>query len=184
MLETYKQIVTNQFEAVFCTLDSCIAQCPDSMWHEPIVRWRYCQVVFHALFFSDVYLGRDLASLRGQPFHRDNTAFFSDYEELEDRDPQATYEKPEIRQYLSHCRSKASDVIASETEDSLNAMAEFDWLNFSRAELHISNIRHIQHHAAQLGLRLRSNTGEGLRWFRSGWQVDSLRSESPERSDD
>jgi hypothetical protein len=42
--------------------------------------------------------------------------------------------------------------------------------SLSRAELHIYNIRHIQHHAGQLSLRLRLETGEGVDWVGSGWR--------------
>jgi hypothetical protein len=58
----------------------------------------------------------------------------------------------------------------SETEESLREIVEFDWLSLERAELHVYNIRHIQHHAAQLSLRLRLDTGDGIPWVGSGWR--------------
>ena len=41
--------------------------------------------------------------------------------------------------------------------------------HLTRAEVHIHNIRHIQHHAAQLILRLRRDYGQDMPWFKSGW---------------
>jgi len=38
----------------------------------------------------------------------------------------------------------------------------------SRAELHIYNIRHIQHYAAQLSLRLRLDTEVDIPWVSHG----------------
>jgi len=43
------------------------------------------------------------------------------------------------------------------------------WLPFPRVEVHIYNVRHIQHHAAQLILRLRRDHKQGIPWFKSGW---------------
>ena len=39
---------------------------------------------------------------------------------------------------------------------------------FTRAELHLYNIRHIQHHAAQLILRLRLDTDVDIPWVGRG----------------
>ena len=60
-------------------------------------------------------------------------------------------------------------MITEETADTLNARCGFERLPFSRAELHISNIRHIQHHAAQLSLRLRLDSNTDIPWVKTGW---------------
>ena len=39
-----------------------------------------------------------------------------------------------------------------------------------RAELHVYSIRHIQHHAAQLSLRLRLDAGVAIPWIGVGWR--------------
>ncbi len=140
------------------------------MWDAPVGNNPFCQVAFHTLFFADYYLGRDEASLREQPFHLDHAQFFRDYEELQDRKPEFLYDKPTVKEYLAHCRNKASEVIAAETAESLNAPAGFGGRPFCRAELHVYNIRHIQHHAAQLSLRLRLDVKENIPWIGSGWR--------------
>jgi hypothetical protein len=83
---------------------------------------------------------------------------------------QATYGKSFIDTYLQHCRQKASQVIAAELTETLQTPATFDWLDFSRAQLHVYNIRHIHHHAAQLSLRLRLDTDIDIPWVGSGWR--------------
>ncbi|MGH9895789.1 MAG: hypothetical protein ACREA0_28150, partial [bacterium] len=116
------------------------------------------------------YLGADLESLRRQSFHLNNEAIFRDYEEFEDRAPVNLYEKEQILTYLAHCREKARDVMAKETSDTLSGPNAFRKKPYSRAELHIYNIRHIQHHSAQLILRLRLDTKEDIPWMSSGWR--------------
>jgi len=170
MLETYKDMIADQYEAVLCMLCASIEACPDEDWDAPVANLKFCQVVFHTLFFTDVYLGQDLASLRDQPFHVDNAETFADYEELEHKVQEALYTKAFIREYLAHCRSKAASAVADETTESLEKRPGFDWLKFSRAEVHVYNIRHIHHHAAQLSLRLRLDHGADLPWVGSKWR--------------
>ena len=85
MVDLFKQMITHQFEAALSTLGACIEKCPQSAWNAPVANLAFCQAAFHALFYTDCYLGQNTAALREQPFHRDNQAFFRDYEELEDR---------------------------------------------------------------------------------------------------
>ncbi len=168
VVETTKKLLANQMDAALRMLDACIDQCPDTAWDAPVCNLAFCQVVFHALFFADCYLGPDTQSLRDQPFHREHPQFFRNYEELQDKKQELLYDRPTIKKYMQHCRTKASEVMAAETKDTLAAPCGFAWLGFSRAELYAYNTRHIQHHAAQLSLRLRLDFGDGVPWAKSG----------------
>lgn len=170
MLDTFKQTLAQQYEAARCSLNACIDRCPDAAWDAPVGNLTFCQIAFHALFFTDLYLGPNVDSLRRQSFHRDNPGFFRDYEELEPRRQQHRYDRPSIKRYLDHVRHKATTLIAAETEESLQGPSGFDWKQYNRAELHLTSIRHLQHHAAQLSLRLRIDFDEDVPWVGSGWQ--------------
>lgn len=41
----------------------------------------------------------------------------------------------------------------------------FEWYPYSRLELHINNIRHIQHHTAQITERLKARGITGFSWW-------------------
>jgi hypothetical protein len=170
MVDTLRQLLAHQFEAAFGTLNACIDRCPKTAWNGPVGNLAFCQVAFHTLFFADLYVGPNAESLRAQPFHRDHVAFFCDYEELQDRKQQLLYDRPTVKAYLDHCRNKASQAIAAETVPTLAGPSGFQRRDISRAELHVYNIRHVQHHAAQLSLRLRIDFNEEVPWFGSGWR--------------
>jgi hypothetical protein len=170
MLETVKQLFANQYHAALCTLNLCIDRCPDDRWHERVANWKFSNLVFHTLFFTDVYLGLNEPAVRDQPFHRENADFFAEYEELADRAPVRVYDKPSLSKYLNFCRGKVDQVIAVQTSESLAAPNGFGRKNMSRAELHVYSIRHIQHHAAQLSLRLRLDVAADIPWVGSGWK--------------
>ena len=46
----------------------------------------------------------------------------------------------------------------------LDAPSGFHWLPFTKFELQVYNIRHAQHHAAQLADRLRASGNGGVPW--------------------
>ncbi len=173
MIDTFKELIERQFEAALSTVELCIECCPAESWHGPVVNYKFCQATFHVLFFADLYLGQDVPALRQQRFHRENRELFGDYEELEDRPPASLYRKDQLRPYVQHCFGKASDVIAAETAESFAAPSGFQWLPFSRAEVYVYNIRHIQHHAAQLSLRLRIDHDEDVPWVKSGLSLET-----------
>src|SRR5262249_18513593 len=95
---------------------------------------------------------------------------FRDYEEFEDRPQVLMYEKPFLLSYIQHVRGKAQDTIARESAEVLSGPSGFSWRKCSRAELHIYNIRHIQHHSAQLSLRLRLDTDVDIPWVSHAWK--------------
>jgi len=175
MIETVRQVLTSQYAASLSTLGHCIAKCPDALWNAPVARYPFCQTAFHALIFADLYLGPDEASFRRQPFHLANAAFFGDYEQLEDREPLSLYERSPLMAYLEFCRGKATSTIAAETPETLASPASFPRRNVFRAELHVINIRHIQHHAAQLTLRLRLASDVEIPWVGQGWNDPTAR---------
>ena len=172
MTNALKTLLANQFEAALCTLDRCIARCPDAAWNGPVANLRFCQAAFHTLFYADYYLGidDDKDAFRAQPFHRAHAAFFRDYEEFEDRAPALLYDRPTMREYAAHCRARAGRAIREETTESLAAPCAFARRAFSRAEVYVYNTRHVQHHAAQLSLRLRLDHGIDVPWVGSGWR--------------
>ena len=170
MVEIVKELIAHQFDAALCTLGICIDRCPDDLWNTRIGNQSFNLVAFHTLFFTDYYLGQNADSLRQQPFHKEHAEVFADYEQLEYREPVSRYERPFIEAYMHHCRRKAAEVIESETQESLTAKADFARRNFSRAELYVYSTRHIQHHSAQLSLRLRLDAKMDIPWVQCGWQ--------------
>ena len=170
MHDTFKQLITNQYQASLCTLNQCIQECPEAIFQKPVAAFPFSQCVFHTLFFADLYLGKDMDDQLKQQFHLDQAAVFAGYSQLESDTPAANYQKPFLSLYLQHCRSKMERVVGEETEADLNEPAGFPWLStITRAEVHAYNIRHIQHHAAQLILQMRKEATFNLPWVRSGW---------------
>ncbi|MGC4006393.1 MAG: DinB family protein [Pirellulales bacterium] len=173
LLPTLKDLLAHQYEAALSALHLSIARCPDALWPAPVAKWTFSQAAFHAVFFADVYLqpSDDEEAVKRQPFHRAHTADFRDYEELADRDPVLFYERSFVVTYLHAARRKAQATLAGESAAALAGPSGFRRRQCSRAELHVYNIRHIQHHAAQLALRLRqADPDVAIPWVGHAWK--------------
>jgi hypothetical protein len=172
MLDTLKELLAHQYDASLSMLKLAIDRCPNASWNECVANWRFCQTAFHVVFFADVYLqpSDDLDALKRQPFHLEHEADFRDYEELEDRPQVLLYKKAFVLSYLQNVRRKAQETIASESAEVLAGPSGFRRRKCSRAELHVYNIRHIQHHAAQLSLRLRLDVQVDIPWVGHAWK--------------
>ena len=172
VLDTLKQLLTHQYEGSLSALNLCVARCPERNWDERVANWKFCQTAFHVVMFTDLYLQPtdDVEAFKGQAFHVEHKADFREYEELEDRPQVLLYEQPFVLSYLQHVRHKARETIARESAEVLAGPSGFHWRKCSRAELHVYNIRHVQHHAAQLSLRLRLDAGVDIPWVSHAWK--------------
>lgn len=172
MLDTLKEVLAHQYEASLSTLYLAIARCPAAQWCEPMANLKCCQAAFHCTFFADLYLQPtdDVEAFKGQPFHLEHKEIFRDYEEMEDRPQVLMYEKEFVQKYLRDVRRKAQETIARESADVLAGPSGFSWRKCSRAELHVYNIRHIQHHAAQISLILRMRAELDVPWVSHAWK--------------
>ena len=71
------------------------------------------------------------------------------------------YSRAEVLEYREFCLKEVEARVRSLALDSPSG---FSWLRFSRMELHLYNIRHLQHHAGQLIDRLRSACDVEVAW--------------------
>lgn len=172
MLDTLKELLAREFEGSISTLNLCVARCPDANWCERVANLKFCQAAFHGVFFTDLYLqpSDDVEAFKRQPFHVEHRGIFGGYEELEDRPQVLVYDKPFVLSYLEHVRLKARETVARESAEVLSGPSGFHWRDCSRAELHVYSIRHVQHHAAQLSLRLRIDAGVEIPWVSHTWK--------------
>jgi hypothetical protein len=169
MLKQIQSSLMGQFGAALGMLAGCLERADATDWLAPVDRYAFWHVAYHALFYADLYLSPNEKAFRPQPFHLEEYNYLGPQSWAPEK--KAAYDRPydkaTLAGYLETCRAKARTAIPAETETSLAGPSGFDWLGFSRLELHIYNIRHIQHHAAQLATVPRRRGGEGVAWVGS-----------------
>lgn len=166
MTDHVKQVLANQFDAALCMLNESVEKCPPALWDGTVGKYPFWQVAYHTLCFVDLYLSPDEATF---PFRADLHP--RGWREFADEYPSRRFEPREVRKYLAICRQKARDVVTAETTASLEGPTGFPGRPATRLELHVYNIRHIQHHTGQLSAYLRrSDPSIDPRWIGSGWR--------------
>ncbi len=78
--------------------------------------------------------------------------------------PSRTYTKEELITYLQYSRKKCFDLVSTMTEEIANSRWINDYKNYSVFEILLYNMRHVQHHTAQLNLLLRQETNTAPKW--------------------
>jgi hypothetical protein len=168
-MEQILNALKRQMLAALSTLYRCVETCPKSEWDKSHGDAPFSQVVFHTLFYADYHLSTSENEFKSQAFHEHNKNMFKDYEELEDRKAENIYTKDEIGAYMKFCVEKIENIYADEKNKDLGGKNFSKNMNY--VELSVYVTRHIQHHAAQLGLRLQQITGKELKWISSGWNI-------------
>ncbi len=156
MINELKKSLWQQFGASVDMLENAIEMCPEAFWNDKKKFWYNA---FHCLFFLDYYLTVEPANfIPPQPFT---------FSEFEDKMPEKVYSKEELLTYLQKNRLKCHSLILNLTENS----AQNRWINESKTmdysiiEILIYNMRHVQHHAAQLNLLLRQEINDAPEWI-------------------
>ena len=160
--------IASQMLAGIHTLKDCIDRCPNNEWNEKHNDYPFSQVVFHTLFDCDLSLSDNVNELKDQEFHKQKIDVFSGYEELEDKERNHVYEREFINRYFEHCKNKIEMVIGSKSNEELLLLNSDFYRSMTKSERYINAIRHIQHHAAQLGLRIQFLNGQEMNWI-SKW---------------
>jgi hypothetical protein len=151
----FKESIWRQFGASIDMLENAIQLCPLSSWNSKTIFWYHA---FHCLFFLDYYL-----TMQPQKFSPPAPFTFS---EFADELPERVYTREELLNYLHVNREKCRLLIAGLTDGALNArwVNVSGTMNFSVLEILLYNLRHVQHHVAQLNLLLRQDINNAPPW--------------------
>ncbi len=147
-----KEALWQQFGAAIDMLENALRACPDGLWSDRSQRPEFWYVAFHALFFLDVYLSESLEGF-GPP-----APFTLDELDPAGLLPERPYSKEELQAYVEHGRKKCRAAIEGLTDQTAHERRRILSFDGSFLELLLYNMRHVQHHAAQLSLILRQKT--------------------------
>jgi len=154
-----KNVIIDQYGAALEMLKQAIIQCPPARWDDPHGRKQFWLVAYHALFYTHLYLSDNLNNFKPWEKHRKDIHRLGSFpEKAEIGEP---YSREEILEFLELCRKTVVEQVSALD---LEAESGFEWLPFNKAELQLYNIRHLQHHAAELIEWLGANEGIDVDW--------------------
>jgi len=165
--EALRRALKSQYHASLAMLREAVERCPDELWTDRAPTNAFWQVAYHALYFTHLYLMPNEAAF--QPWegqqnevqHPDGIAGRADPDSRYPLIPEP-YSRPQVLAYLRVC-----DAMVDARVDALDLAqpdSGFSWYTMPKLEHQLVNLRHIQHHAAQLADRLRASEDVGVRW--------------------
>jgi len=166
MMNELKQSLWKQFGASIDMLSNAIVRWPDELW---ATDKKFFYMAYHTLFFLEYYLTFPPKDFSPKLPYTITESTDVPPEALDDVIPNNIYSKAELLSSVQACREQCHALIAGLTEERLNER----WIeepgnprsrNFSKFELLLYNIRHVQHHAGQLNMILRQRINEAPRW--------------------
>jgi uncharacterized damage-inducible protein DinB len=153
----FRDVVWQQFGAAIDMLENAMKACPDEIWNDRSRNPQFWYVAFHTIFWLDLYLADSLETFTPpSPF----TIAEIESEQV----PENPYTRAELQNYLEHGRQRCREWITGVTDEKLCRRCPFDWVEGTNAELMLYNMRHVQHHAAQLNLILRQTIDSAPAW--------------------
>lgn len=155
MDQQFKETIWKQFGASIDMLENTITKCPDELWDTDKNFWYWA---YHCLFWLDFYL-----CLEPKKFSPPTPFTLSEFDP-KGAMPDRTYSKEELLTYLQYSRKKLQDLIPGMTNELAKSGWNNDYKNYSVFEILLYNMRHVQHHAAQLNLLLRQNINDATKW--------------------
>jgi hypothetical protein len=164
-MKELREALWSQFGASIDMLENAISLWPDAYWDS---QKRFFYIAYHTLVFLDYYLTTTPENFKSSlPFTL--TDEFVD-EALDDVIPDKIYSKQELLEYAKICRARCEQVVNQLTMESISdRWVEVDGgMNYGRLEILLYNMRHVQHHAAQLNMLLRQTTGTAPKWVGRG----------------
>jgi hypothetical protein len=160
-----RAVLKSQYHATIGMLMQAIEKCPDDLWlrrDHPNAFWH---VAYHALCVTHIYLQPDFEAFRPWEKHREGYQFLGPVPGNPQLRPkiEEPYSRAQAMEYGEFCNAMIDSAVDRLDLDSPES--GFPWYKMSKLEHQLVNIRHLQHHAAQLADRLRRFAGVGVDWI-------------------
>ncbi|MEX6689711.1 DinB family protein [Danxiaibacter flavus] len=164
MLTTLKHCLWKNFAASIDMLKNAIEMCPDELWYN---NKKFFYNAYHCAVFTDYYLTIPPVNFFPPPGYTLTEPDKIPADAVDDVVPNKLYSRAELIDYVQYAREKCRSVISNLTEEKLNeswiastettdlSLSGMDALKYSILEILFYNLRHVQHHAAQLNFMLR-----------------------------
>jgi hypothetical protein len=157
-----KKEIISQYRAALKMLIDTIKKCQESAWEDETYENAYWRLVYHALYYTDLYLAQNPDRFTPWKKHRENYNYLGRV--TRDNQPLIiidTYSESEMLEYVE---SIFTSLEKSVNETKMDEQSGFPWLRMNKLEVHLYNLRHLQHHVGQLIERLHQAGIGGIKW--------------------
>jgi hypothetical protein len=160
MDEVVRNALWLQLGAAIESLENAIRECPDELWGDLSNERQFWYLAYHTLFFLDYY-----SSETAEGFAPPEPFTMSEADPAGILPPRV-YTRAELLKYLEHGREKCRRAIAGMTVEGAREILTFPSIEGPAVEIHLTSMRHVQHHTAQLNLLMRQTVDRAPRWVK------------------
>lgn len=157
--------LVEQYGAAIKTLNNIIDKCPDSLWEDESNGFAFYKIIYHILYFFDLYFCR---TKEERAAFRPRFDFAEDFSISKENFASIYWEKAltkdECLLYLSEIRNKANKFFKDVSMVELISDPIFEWHGSSLLGSLMYNLRHIMLHVGALQGRLRMKGFEERLW--------------------
>ncbi|MBC8145737.1 MAG: DinB family protein [bacterium] len=147
----------SQYRASLTMLRTAIENYPDELWLDQSFVNPAWRIAYHALYYTHLYLTRTEEEF--VPWEHAIAEANHMGEPL--KEGAAPHPRESILEYLDWIYGFVPVGLSNKPFDSSSG---FDWITMNRGQLHIYNLRHLQHHMGQLAERLKSEADVSIDW--------------------
>jgi hypothetical protein len=147
-MQELRSALVKQYLASLEMLREVVTVCPEELWVSGVHPRNYWRIVYHALYYTHLYLAPDEKSFVPWENHRDEARILWDKPKVE-----TPYSPSELLEYL--------DLIVKHVPGAVEALdlnkksSGFAWYpNMGKLDHQLVNLRHLQGHVGQLSDRL------------------------------
>lgn len=165
--EPTRAALKSQYHAGLAMLREAVDSCPDDLWDDTGRTNEFWQIAYHTLFFVHLYLQPRVEDFIPWPGHQSDVQHEDGIAGPPDPESDLPlipdpYSQSEVLTYWDFCERMVDDAV--DALDLESPESGFYWYPIPKLEHQFVNLRHLQHHTAQLADRLRNGVGVGVRW--------------------
>ncbi|VTQ02366.1 DinB family protein [Sphingobacterium daejeonense] len=158
------EVLISQYHAALGMLRDVVEKVPSDQWNTNEYHNPNWQLIYHTIWSARLYLGGSHDVYK--PFEKAIAG-------AESLGGDQEWENAEVEVIGQNSKSELLEFI-SEIEENLERQVKelpldspsgFEWYPYTRFELHLNTIRHIQHHTAQIIERLKEKGIKGFPWW-------------------
>lgn len=162
-----KSALLSQYKASLQTIRIVIEKCPDEIWLSSAYKNKTWHICYHAMFYTNLYLSESENNVHVWSRSKPHYQYMSTTEWAPDYDPSEAipYSKSELLAFSTFLEEQLYVVFS---KSDFSEPSGFSWLPFTRFELYLYTLRHLQHHIGQIIERLSTNEGISIPWIGRG----------------
>jgi hypothetical protein len=161
--QTITATLASQYKASLEMLRLVLEKTPEAQWNTDEYNNPNWQIAYHILWSAKFYLAENTGKYVPFAGAIEGAESLGGTQEWENATAKVEgfHTKEELYVFIDELEADLQTLIEALP---LDGPSGFDWYAYSRLELHINTIRHIQHHTAQLTERLKAKGITGFPW--------------------